>query len=405
MMIRAASRRALTTFLSRNYNSSNQQNFKESANQGRSDASDNEPPFFDLDEYRLAKWAESIGILGSMFILGLKLHSNVCHYKSITKKQNNEKDTCSFLVSLFSSIPKFSSQSSYGTLSSINSVLPQHFCSSSSDSTSKSQADQSKGKNIQGKLDPWRVSSDSNFLDVFFLCSSKNYHCFMIFSFAETLEQLCAELRSEMDLFSDEYKNLQAMILIENNKVKEAINLLKSCPKSAKAMFNLGLVYELGKNDPVANQPSYTEAVKYYLLASSLGHDKASYNLGLIYLYGKGSVELDKDKAFKFLQQAASMGVKEAQEFVNHENKILQKRHQRISQAERLLKINLKPNNNKFHTSRSSPSFITNLVSFVQPPFEVSPLETQELKDMEGYRDESFYQSTDSGLEVVFTQE
>lgn len=214
-------------------------------------------------------------------------------------------------------------------------------------------------------------------------------------------------MKHEMDVFADEFKNVKASMLLYNKRVDEAINLLKSCPNSAKAMFNLGIVYESGQHDPINGIPNYTNALKYYTNAAHLGHSLAHYNLALIYLYGKKPIQADPAKGMSLLHRAAELGVEEAINFVREQSLIRsEERDLRIRRSQELFDQIKKTNNNNFHTSQSSPNFLTSIIGFLEPTIKDLPPKQSSMIDDEllSSSDEAFYDSDDS-LEIVFSDE
>lgn len=75
----------------------------------------------------------------------------------------------------------------------------------------------------------------------------------------------------------------------------------------AKAMFNLGLIYD--KNKKYHNTE---QAIKYYQEAADKGIKEAFFNLGMIYKDGE-DIEKDITKAKEYLATAADKGVVNAQ--------------------------------------------------------------------------------------------
>ena len=77
---------------------------------------------------------------------------------------------------------------------------------------------------------------------------------------------------------------------------------------NAKAQYNLGLMYDLGKGVPEDDK----KAVEWYRLAADQGNAKAQDNLGLMYDLGEGVPEDDKE-AVKWYRLAADQGNADAQ--------------------------------------------------------------------------------------------
>ena len=72
---------------------------------------------------------------------------------------------------------------------------------------------------------------------------------------------------------------------------------------NARAQFNLGLMYELGRGVP----QDYKTAVKWFTLAAKQGDARAQFNLGLMYGYGEGVLQ-DYVYAHMWWNIAASSG-------------------------------------------------------------------------------------------------
>ena len=77
---------------------------------------------------------------------------------------------------------------------------------------------------------------------------------------------------------------------------------------SAKAQFNMGVLYEFGEGV----EQSFEKALEYYRLAADQGFALAQYNLGLMYAGGKG-VEQSDEKTAEYFLLAADQGLAEAQ--------------------------------------------------------------------------------------------
>jgi len=77
---------------------------------------------------------------------------------------------------------------------------------------------------------------------------------------------------------------------------------------SAKAQFNLGLMYDAGQGVP----QNYAEAVKWYRMAADQGDAAAQSKLGFIYANGQG-VPQNYAEAVKWYQMAADQGDAAAQ--------------------------------------------------------------------------------------------
>ncbi|XP_053208961.1 uncharacterized protein LOC128392895 [Panonychus citri] len=430
-MLRATSRKAFGSIVSRKFtlngneksdssNCSNSNNSSSSSSTGQDNQNGSQRNASGKKSYqcRLEGFVDlqrmffhSIGIFGSLIIIGHKFHTDCIRFKSSSPSfgtdylsspslaTSEDHHGCSFLYSLNKNLPHLVSNLNPSSYQQNFNVLPFHVLpvSSASSSSSSSLSSFESDKEIQHEESSIK---DTNVID-----------------------RIVENMRSELDLFTDELKNLQASVLLQRNQIDKAISLLKSCPKSAKAMFNLGIVYESGQHDPINGQPNYSIASKYYTNAASLGHRMAHYNLALIYLYGKQPIEMDKAKGMSLLHRAAELGVQEAQQFVNRERLLYsQLRDIRIRHSEELLdKLNAKKTditsknnpttdkNNNFHTSLSSPNFLTSIMSFLEPsvkdestikPTKINDSVASELFSFK--EDETIYDSDDS-LEVVFT--
>ena len=78
----------------------------------------------------------------------------------------------------------------------------------------------------------------------------------------------------------------------------------------AEAQYQLGLMYEQGKNV----KKDYKKAIEYYEKAGNLGHTEAQYSLGIMYFSGRGKeVHKDYKKAFVWLEKAGNQGHVQAQ--------------------------------------------------------------------------------------------
>jgi TPR repeat protein len=71
----------------------------------------------------------------------------------------------------------------------------------------------------------------------------------------------------------------------------------------ARAQYNLGIMYEIGKGVPQDDQ----EAVKWYRRAADQGLAVAQYGLGMVYHFGRG-VPQDYQEAVKWFRRAAEQG-------------------------------------------------------------------------------------------------
>ena len=76
----------------------------------------------------------------------------------------------------------------------------------------------------------------------------------------------------------------------------------------AKAQFNLGLIYDIGKGIP----QDHKAAVKWFRLAAEQGNARAQHNLGVACNIGKG-VPQDYKAAVKWFRLAAEQGDADAQ--------------------------------------------------------------------------------------------
>lgn len=143
-------------------------------------------------------------------------------------------------------------------------------------------------------------------------------------SVTDRVTEICENLKSTTKSYQNELNNMIGVLLVQNGMAEEGKNYLSTSTECAKAMFNLGVIYESGQHDIANNQPDYDKAFTYYQTAASLGNKFAFYNLSLFYLYGKGSVEVDNDFANYLLERAAEKGVKAAQDYcVEHKNSII----------------------------------------------------------------------------------
>ena len=173
-------------------------------------------------------------------------------------------------------------------------------------------------------------------------------------------------MKIEVDKYFQEYQNIRAVALLENNNTEQAIKLLKRCTSSSKAMFNLGLLYETGKHDSSKSEPNYQNALKYYTIAVSLGHTLAHYNLGLIYLYGKGKTQVDQIKGYDLIKKAAHLGVEEAQSFLKYSNFELSKKSKKSLNHHQ---INNSIVNKSFFNTSPTPK-LTSFIKYIQPKRE-----------------------------------
>lgn len=96
---------------------------------------------------------------------------------------------------------------------------------------------------------------------------------------------------------------------IEQNYKKAFKWFLKSAKKNnIKAMYNVGLMYDLGQGV----KKNYEKAFKWYLKSAEQNNFKAMYNVGLMYDLGEG-VEKNHKKAFVWYLKAANNNHKYAQ--------------------------------------------------------------------------------------------
>ena len=77
---------------------------------------------------------------------------------------------------------------------------------------------------------------------------------------------------------------------------------------NAKAQFNVGSIYDIGKGV----QQDFVEAIKWYKRSAEQGNAKAQYNLALMYELGKG-VSQDFSKAAIWYRRSAEQGIASAQ--------------------------------------------------------------------------------------------
>uniref|UniRef100_A0A4W3HXT3 Death ligand signal enhancer n=1 Tax=Callorhinchus milii TaxID=7868 RepID=A0A4W3HXT3_CALMI len=110
-------------------------------------------------------------------------------------------------------------------------------------------------------------------------------------------------------------KTLLLSLGIQNAKAKDdeaAFSCFKLAASqgSAKAQYNVGVCYELGKGI----SKDMTKAALYYSYAAAQGHSRAQYCWGRHLLHGKmGSETRDTRRALEQLEKAAKSGLKEAQ--------------------------------------------------------------------------------------------
>jgi uncharacterized protein len=71
----------------------------------------------------------------------------------------------------------------------------------------------------------------------------------------------------------------------------------------ARAQFNLGMMYEIGRGVP----QNYAEMLKWYRKAADQGHALAQFNVGLQYSKGRG-VPRDYAEGVKWFRKAADQG-------------------------------------------------------------------------------------------------
>jgi len=81
---------------------------------------------------------------------------------------------------------------------------------------------------------------------------------------------------------------------------RNSFNLLVNSAYSSLEYFYVGAMYKDGNGI----EKDDLQALKYYEIASKLGHAKAQINLGCCYRDGEG-VPVNKEKAFYYYQQAA----------------------------------------------------------------------------------------------------
>lgn len=95
-------------------------------------------------------------------------------------------------------------------------------------------------------------------------------------------------------------------LFVDINKTKAITYFENAIDKnSTESMYNLASLYLKDKN--------YHDAIKYFEMATKNSSKEANYNLGLIYLYGWG-VSVDLNKSFKYMQEADTLGYKQAAE-------------------------------------------------------------------------------------------
>jgi len=101
------------------------------------------------------------------------------------------------------------------------------------------------------------------------------------------------------------------------NRDYQLLNFLRGAAEggSAPAQFSLGKAYEGGKLGLVEVSKMYREktALEMYRNAANGGNEDAQYKLSWAYHMGKFGLDVDQEKAFGFVQDAAKGGSSRAQ--------------------------------------------------------------------------------------------
>ncbi|XP_042196096.1 death ligand signal enhancer [Callorhinchus milii] len=129
-------------------------------------------------------------------------------------------------------------------------------------------------------------------------------------------DEVLQQAASHMDtVVGSSISSIINIIGIQNAKAKDdeaAFSCFKLAASqgSAKAQYNVGVCYELGKGI----SKDMTKAALYYSYAAAQGHSRAQYCWGRHLLHGKtGSETRDTRRALEQLEKAAKSGLKEAQ--------------------------------------------------------------------------------------------
>lgn len=101
--------------------------------------------------------------------------------------------------------------------------------------------------------------------------------------------------------------------LTEDEKAR--LNNIRNAAEAgdANAMFTMGNIYSAGKY--VEYNPNMI--CQYWEAAAKHGHVDAMFNLGLLYMGNESKYFFDDNKAGYWLEQAANLGDREAQEVLN----------------------------------------------------------------------------------------
>jgi TPR repeat protein len=107
---------------------------------------------------------------------------------------------------------------------------------------------------------------------------------------------------------ADSYEDALAAFLRKDYTVAARLFLPVAEQGSAKAQYNLGLMYDKGQGV----SQDYQEALKWYRKAADQGQVQAQYNLGMLYNDGQG-VPQDYQESLKWYRRAAEQGHARAQ--------------------------------------------------------------------------------------------
>jgi TPR repeat protein len=99
------------------------------------------------------------------------------------------------------------------------------------------------------------------------------------------------------------------------NRDYQLLNLLRGAAEggSAPAQFSLGKAYEGGKLGLARLEKNEKTALEMYRKAADGGDQDAQYKLSWAYHMGKFGLDVDQEKAFGFVQEAAKGGSSRAQ--------------------------------------------------------------------------------------------
>lgn len=79
--------------------------------------------------------------------------------------------------------------------------------------------------------------------------------------------------------------------------------------------YNIGRDYHYGINGKTKD---YTEAIKWYKIASDKGNDRAQFNIGLLYFHGGFGVSKDYGQAELWFRKAKELGNYDATKYLNY---------------------------------------------------------------------------------------